>query len=70
MLLDTLNKRKQPIQKGTKLYCYNTSYGFRSGYKYTVFNTKDDIIVKDRDGIEVIFSNAEELNTIFKIFTN
>jgi hypothetical protein len=67
----TLEKVKQPtkaITRGTKLFCYIDSYGFRKGFKYHVYNIiNGDIIVKDRDNIEVIFNSVAELKGIFMI---
>ena len=67
----TLEKVKQPtkaITRGTKLFCYEDNYGFRKGFYYHIYNIKDgDIIVLDRDGIQVIFDNLVELKKVFMI---
>lgn len=67
----TLEKVKQPTQaitRGTKLFCYESSYSFKQGGTYQVYKVDNgDIIVLDRDRIQNIFSNVAELKSVFMI---
>lgn len=69
--MPTLEKPRTALQKltrGIKLLCYNDSYDFHKGFCYRIYNIVDgDIIVMDRDHIQVIFSSESELYKVFKI---
>lgn len=57
------------IAKGTKLKCEVSSYQFRKGFGYRIYDITDEYIsVKDKDGIEVLFYNIEDLLKVFTIF--
>ena len=56
------------LPRGTRLLCYINSYGFRENFGYRIFdNSNGDYIVKDRDGIQVIFESIKELKKVFYI---
>ena len=66
LTLEKVKKQNYTIQRGTKLFCYTDSYGFRQGYYYYISSVKDgDIIVKDMWEIEVIFASLNELRNVF-----
>ena len=67
LTLEQPRKTVQKLTRGTKLYCYNGLYDFIKGFKYQVFSIEDgEIIVKDNNGIQVLFDVAE-FKEIFKI---
>jgi len=60
---------EQPlIAKGTVLKSKESSYQFRKGYPYKIYNiTNEYVSVKDRDGIEVLFDTIHDLLKVFDI---
>jgi hypothetical protein len=68
LTLEKVRPAAKPITRGTKLFCYETSYSFREGGYYRVYKVENgDIIVKDRYDIEVIFQSLQELKSVFMI---
>lgn len=63
-----LTMERKQLKSGDQILCYVGDYGFTEFKEYSILQVnRDGYIVKDEDGIEVLFETESDLKQTFMI---